>query len=483
MRRGRLRLFIAVLAITAGRYATANIVAVDCNAAAATALGTALAAALPGDTLEISGICQQDVTIATPRLTFALKAGDTTDSDGIEGQVEIAGAQQITINGLLLGASEGSFSFNSASDQALLYLHDGASAVLIFASVSNSPLLGILAEHTSTVALMGSSVAGNGAAFSASASASPQGFGIRAADGSSVFINPSVVNSNQGGGIALVNGSTLVAQDGFILSNGGQQILLASGSAVHATNVNVDGSGCVGTHPASACGNAIEAAGASSVRLDGQNQVPFVAAAQNRSAIVLSQGSTLLASGIPITQAGAGPAIVASDNSVIALAGGNMLCSNSCDNSTSGVAIQIDHVSTLIDVAPQDFGYPQSQDMIFGDGLAQLQSTVDLGIGTIANGPSLLWTTGSNGITASQNSSFRLQGGVTITGKVALSQGSNGFFNAANGGSNVVTAGVSCPFANIPGAHLAPGTASGLSPTPVLAANFLSATPNQCLPF
>jgi hypothetical protein len=471
---------IAALAIAASQQAAANTIAVDCMAAATTALGTALATVSPGDTLEISGVCQQDVTITTPGLTLEQKSGDGTDVDGVQGQVEIAGAQQVTISGLLLGISEGAFTFSSGSDQALLYAHDGASVVLVTAAVQNSPLLGILAVRAS-VSLLNSSVAGSGGLFTASTSEAPQGFGIRATEGSTINLVPASVSSNNGGGVALVNDSTLAAQNGFILSNGGQQILLQGGSTVHATNVGVDGSTCPGTH--SFCGNAIEAAGASTVRLDGQDEALFVFTVENQSAIVLGQGSALLASGVFVLQTGTVPAIQASDNSTIALAGGNLLCSGSCDNATSGTVIQIDHVSTLIDVAAQDFGYSPAQDMIFGGAVVQLQSTVDLGIGTIASAPGVLWTTGSGGIVAKQNSSFRLQGGTTITGEVSLSQGSNGIFNAANGGTNVVSGGVSCPFAAIPGAHVAAANANVLSPTPILAVNFFSATANQCLPF
>jgi hypothetical protein len=202
----------------------------------------------------------------------------------------------------------------------------------------------------------------------------------------------------------------------------------------------------------------------------------------------VSGGSTLLVSGVTLlAPAGTAQVVRASDNSIIVLAGGTMVCSAACTGSTSGVAVAIDHVSSLIEVAPAQFGYGAGVDQIFGSGQVQLQSTVDLGIGPTGGGaPNLTWNTGSGGsIAVAQNSSFRLEGGVSITGGVVLGQGSNGFFNTSAGGTNVVSVGVTCPFSAIPSAHVVAGNSSALSPSPPIAVSFLSASPaaKQCLPF
>ena len=449
----------------------------------ATSFGVTLST---GDTVKITGSCQQDVTITTPGLRITNATG--SGSDGVQGQIEVAGARQTVINGLLVGPNMNSGSFASAADQALVYAHDGASAIVQNSSLANSPRVGAFAANASQVLLLDTFIGGSGASV-------PDfefGVGALAIDGSSLVIdlpdsNPTTTEivSNHGGGIALFNGSSLVSTSAvvsteIIHANDGRQLFLTGGSSARLTGTHVGGDEC-DTH----CGSSIEAVGASSLRLDGLTSIGAVA---GQSAVTLSGSSTLLASGtLMIVPAGAAT-IEASYNSVVALAGGNTICNGSFNGSTcidsTGTAFQIDHVSTLIDVPPEDFGYTAGQDAVFGGGTVQLQSTVDLGLGTVGGStPSLAWNTGSGAIAISQNSSFRLDGGATVTGKVKLSQGSNGFFNVANGGTNTVTGGVSCPFTAMPAAHVVAPNASALSPTPDLAIGFLSATANQCLPF
>ena len=64
-----------------------------------------------------------------------------------------------------------------------------------------------------------------------------------------------------------------------------------------------------------------------------------------------------------------------------------------------------------------------------------------LQLGTGAATPSS-WT---GSIAVTQNSAFRMDGGMSISGAVTLQQGSNGFFDTDAGGLNVVTGGVECP--------------------------------------
>ena len=179
---------------------------------------------------------------------------------------------------------------------------------------------------------------------------------------------------------------------------------------------------------------------------------------------------------------GGNPTIQASGGSSVFLAGGNLICngtisSDFCTPGT-GTAIQIDHVSALMDVAGQvaDFNFPALGDVLFGSGSVQLQSTADLGTGNPGGSPSIMWTTGSGGITVLQNSSFRLQGGVQISGTVNLEQGSNAFFNKSRGGTNNVTS-ILCPFVSIPSAHVG-GPNSLATPTLHLSGNMASTAAN-----
>jgi hypothetical protein len=451
-------------------------------------IATMLSAALSsGDTVEIDGLCQQDVTITTPGLLVTNHDdAPTAGNDGDQGQIEVAGARQTVLSGLLLGTNSGTFSFASAADRALLYAHDGASVTAQYSEVVNSSLLGVFVTNQSRASLLDTFISGNGTA----ATGFQQGVGALASNGSSLVIgspdtNPTTteIDSNTFGGIALLNGSTLIATAGTIDTNSGRQIFLSGTSSAHLTGSIVEGSTCPGT-----CGDGIDAIGSSSLRLDG---VTYVDAVAGQSAVTVVGGSTLLLSGanLVVPASTTTPTIEASFNSVVALAGGNAVCSGSLAFSTctpgDGLAIEIDHVSTLIDVPAADFGYTAGQDFVGGGGSVLLQSTVDLGLGNIPGGmPSLAWNTGgSSGISVAQNSSFRLNGGATITGPVKLSQSSNGFFNITKTGTNTVTAGVSCPFTAIPGAHIVAANSNALSPTPNVASSFLSATPPQCLPF
>jgi len=175
-------------------------------------------------------------------------------------------------------------------------------------------------------------------------------------------------------------------------------------------------------------------------------------------------------------------AIEASGSSNLLLAGANTV-TNAAMN---GTAVEIDHSSSLMQLAaapllPEFAGAPATQasaaDVITGAGLIQEQSSIDLGIGLVGGAAGLVW---NGSIVVSQNSSFRLSGGVSISGSVTLGQGSNGFFNLSRGGSNSVAGGVTCPWTSAASSHV---TAGALSPAAPIAADLQSATRTQCLPF
>jgi hypothetical protein len=125
---------------------------------------------------------------------------------------------------------------------------------------------------------------------------------------------------------------------------------------------------------------------------------------------------------------------------------------------------------------------------VVGGGTVQLQSTADVGMGFPSGVASLGWNAGGNGIAVSQNSSFRMEGGVAITGTLSLAQGSNGFANLVNNPSgnktpNSVTS-LACPFTSIPAAHVT-ASSKTLSPAPSLSTNFQTTNQatSQCLSF
>jgi hypothetical protein len=455
--------------------------------------GTFATLPIAGDTIEITGICVEDVTVSTSGLTITDHEGpdgtaaDTSDADGVQGQIEIAGAQQIVISGLSLGNFSGAFSFNAAADLATLFVHDGAMVVLLHTDVANSPSYGVLVRRQGQISLLDDRVffSGFNSGFPGVAVLT-NAKAVFGADDGSLF---TLVQGSGGDGVVASIGSSVIFHAAQLTTNGGRQLHLqgTSSARLSGSGVTIDMGACQAAH-AAACAAAIEATGSSTLRIEQGATVTATDSGSVVAAIAVNQGSSVLLQGATIkAQAGAPATVSATENSVIALAGGNMICAGTaCDNTATGTAIVLDHVSTLIQVPPTEFGYSAAQDALFGSGSVQLQSTVDLGLGTIGGGgpPSLAWTTPSSAaISVAQNSSFRLSGGVSIagTGGVKLSQGSNGFFTLANGGTNTVAGTVICPFVAVAASHVIGNTA--VSPNVAVAHTFDNASSPQCLPF
>jgi hypothetical protein len=223
----------------------------------------------------------------------------------------------------------------------------------------------------------------------------------------------------------------------------------------------------------------------------------------------VNEGSALLLQGSLIAAPGANTVILASGGSVLGLAGGNVICNGTLSGSTctpgTGKALQIQRVSSLVQVNASEFGYTPTAETVYGGGGAQLQSTIDLGVGFPNSVASITWTQTGNtaveNVGASQNSSFRVEGGVVITGAVTLSQASNGFANLArttpkgNTAPNTVGS-ISCPFSFVPASHLAITNTMATGPqltetnpagTVTIGTNFLTVQSNpngsQCLSF
>ena len=451
---------------------------------------------VPGDTIEINAICTEDVTVTTPGLTIGndTSSNSLNTSDGVQGQLEIAGASNTLINGILIGNASTPFAFAGAGELANLFIHDSGAVQLKNSQVSNGPLIGILALRSSAVSVLASTVSSNGIGNADSNT----NMGILAASNSTVYLgkndgtNAATVMSNVGAGVAITDASSLSVFAANINGNGLDQVFLQGASSGLVT-----GAASQIVAPSSGCCQAIFAGGGSTLDIE---QAAVVTGNQAHAAIALDASTLLLQGSIVTSGAGASqPAnseatITASGNAVVALAGGNNVCFgtvgigvpcniNDLGGGNAGFAINIAHVSTLLQVNAGLLGFTQAQDAIGGGGSVQLQSTVDLGLGLLAGStPSLAWTSGSANIAVAQNSSFRLDGGTLITGKLSVGQGSNAFFNKSAGGTNTITAGVACNFATVPAAHLV-ASATTITPTPSLATSMSSAAKGQCLPF
>jgi hypothetical protein len=292
-------------------------------------------------------------------------------------------------------------------------------------------------------------------------------------------------------------GNALTLFAGTVSGNGRSQLFIGGASAGRLLgngNAQVTISA-----PSSNVYNAVDLHGASSLVSEaGVNITGGTSGAA--TAISATGGSAMLLEESAIS--GGVVTLEATGGSFIELAGGNIICNGTFTSGgffptctaftgSADAAIEVDHVSALNDVGGNilDFGFSPGVDVITGAGVLQLQSTADLGAGQISGQPSLIWTTGSNGISVAQNSSLRLEGGVDITGAIELAQGSNGFVNLSKtpgvSDANTVSAGILCPFATVPSAHLQLGKNSLAASTPatVVATSLASATSPQCLPF
>jgi len=220
------------------------------------------------------------------------------------------------------------------------------------------------------------------------------------------------------------------------------------------------------------------------------------------AALLAASASSIILNSTTVNTTGVSqPVIEASGNSSVILAGGNSLSASA----NGGTVFQIDHSSSLQQVAPSALGYVAAADAVSGSAFVQVQSSMDIGVGPVPNTstPSLTWNVpAGNCILVQQNSAFRMSGGVAIAGAspapcalngfvtsstIVIQQESNAFFNLSQGGTDSFTGGggVECLFAGMPNAHVTgKANISPSSAQPVIIGSLsqaLSATSPGCL--
>jgi hypothetical protein len=476
-----------------------------------------------GDLVEISGICNQEVTIRkiSPLTIEGTSSGTGTTTepsppsspplDGDSNEVVVDGTVSVTFFSLLFGSTTAGVALNPAptgipfADLALFNVEGASSATLINSEVTGSPTRGMFAGGASSLTLLSSIVTGNGVdntnptdngGIQVSGSSALDLGSSEATLGSSTGNDPSIVSDNAGDGIRLLLTSSLTLWGGTVSGNGNAQLYIGGGSA--ALLDGNDASLVTVTAPSTNTSNAIDVRGGSNVLVE--YGVTVTGGTGGAAETIVANGSSTMALQGSFISGGV-VTLEATGGSLITLDGGNFICNGtltfgaatpSCTAETGpdDIAIEIDHVGALNDVgADAEAGFSAAADTITGAGVLQLQSTADLGAGQISGQPSLVWTTGSNGISVAQNSSLRLEGGVDITGAIDLAQGSNGFVNRTKTpgvtNPNTVSAGILCPFVSVPDSHLQLGNNSLAASTPatVVATSFAGATSPQCLPF
>jgi hypothetical protein len=420
----------------------------------------------PGDVIALDGICDDVVYpffgVTISNHTYNVSSNTTPSlvaGDGIEGQVIVSHAQTaVTLIGITIeGQTGGSVPALDVDMQSQVSVANS--------SVTESTGPGIIVDRSSSATLTNTTVSHSGQAGVAG-----QDDGIEVVRGSSLILgalqaNGSVdstqavtVSSNSGNGIVATGNSSLSIAGGSVTGNSEAQIFVAGGSSAR-----IDGALVTSTTPPNLMPAALVGIGGAAILLTGGADVSGSTFAT--AAIIESLSSLVLNGSTVSTALASGEAIRAAESSNLISYGGNTIE----NTGASGIAIEIEENSAFLELLPsgtntEPLKYYATQlaagftgtpatpslaaDTITGAGSIQIESNMELGTGATTSN----WT---GAITVAQNSSVRMDGGITVTGTVTITQASNGFFNTALGGQNIVSGGVSCPFAATAGARIA----------------------------
>jgi hypothetical protein len=177
-------------------------------------LTEALRKAKPDDTLQVTGTCQERVTITTDRLTLDGGGNAVLDGDGpgpteFEGVVTIDGVQGVTLTG---------FTIQNGPGEGILGIHGAAFAVQQ-TIVQQNATTGIAVADGSTADLTDCTIHDNG-------------FGIDVLTSSSAILRGSITSSHNTGNGAEVNGQSILEIRGAQVQmndNGGIGLVAGSG--------------------------------------------------------------------------------------------------------------------------------------------------------------------------------------------------------------------------------------------------------------
>jgi hypothetical protein len=430
----------------------------------------------PGDIILLAGRCLGDVTIRTDGLTITSHDAGTVSPlssgvppDGFAGAVHIEGARNVAIENLNFWTDAA----GPRSEAGALYIDQGGAAIAAHDYIGvgwNGH--GIALSGGAALQLLDSIIAAtpNDSSVLLSENSS---LTVGAADGS----EPSrIENCSCNYGVSLDRTSLLTMYGSVINTVSAKSEIYATGrSAVHLSGTQVIPS-VFATSPA------IQILGGSSLRLDTlDNGTSTSTNAIASGAILLAGGSSAILykgtiSSASITQA----TIEAASNSTIQLMGGNTIS----NTAAGGVALQIDHTSSAMQISAGRLGYPAMLAESFsGSALVDMQSSLDIGLGFLPGTaiPSLTWSMpAGNCLLVRANSAFRMSGGVSFSGAapsscavndgvvsstIVIDERSNIFINASQGGTNTMNGGgsIACSFAGLPNAHVT--GAKNVSPT------------------
>jgi hypothetical protein len=368
--------------------------------------GALVAAFVPSGQFAISGTCVGNITISGNGTL--IQSGGSPGT--INGAVGIAnGTVNVVLNGITI---DGTGVFNAG-----ITCGTGIAVNLVDVTIQNFIGGGIYCDNPGSIGVAGGLITGN------------QSSGVLVYNGVSLNLSNAEITGNGVGppasfcSVCVGRGSTLVASNANIHDN-------ANGPAISVVRATADLLGGTVQSPSGAVAPTIVV---DSGKLGIANTT--VTGPGSSNAIFATPGAAVELQGATVSHADAVDAtILIADGSTLLSLGGNTIR----NSASGGSAITIENASTFHQRNESMLGTLLTADTITGSGIVQVQSNMELGTG--ASTPSA-WT---GSISVQQNSSFRMDGGMTISGLVQLAQASNGFFNVANGGKNVVAGGVTC---------------------------------------
>ncbi len=404
-------------------------IAVDSGAGAAITGGTIDTGAMTGNAVNVfaggrAAIGYNPVTGAQSSVTITASGNGVTAGAG---SAVVINLPNITSNHLAGVVAEGNAAVEivggtiGSNGGDGIDISDGAAVVFNSTQFGGSSATQVTSNHGAGIVMFGGTLDIDTAAIGVligGSSAANDGDGIDASVGATVTIASGSVSDNFGGGINLTHAVAKLRN----LAIGGNQ----GGPPISAILSTVDAEGVTINTPGS-LGQPAILAFRSGVELDtdvvnGPTDANTLGAFGGTS--VLLYKTTLAAADTT------DPTLEVADGSSVVSAGGNTI-----DNSAaSGPAIMVSNGSTFNEESSAVItkNFPTAADAITGASTVQMQSDMELGTG--ATTPSN-WT---GSIAVAQNSSFRMHGGMTISGGVTIAQGSNGFFNKTAGGTSTV---------------------------------------------
>ncbi|HXQ52429.1 MAG TPA: hypothetical protein VN802_15150 [Stellaceae bacterium] len=432
---------------------------IDCGTGMVSGQLNTFLQANPGTSVQVTGTCFGNVSVPANTALTATSLGGTE----ILGQITAQG-RNISLFGFLLDGTQ-------FVNTPLVVVPDNTDMTLSSVTIQNAscsntgtnPQGAILVLNGGVLFMTGGTIIGTNGI---SGHPCPP---IHATGNSFISLSGVAINGNNGG---VQVGEIRVVESRANLS--GVQILNSDEPAVDAiqSDVRISGGNITGFS-----NNAAGVTDAPTIALSNSSLTLFSSAVlvgSNRGNVIYAMpGSTVKLAGSSVTSNDATDAtILAGAGSALFSIGGNTI-SNSV---TNGTAISLLDASTFRQQNEAVFGSPVAGDAITGNGSIQIESSMELGTGTATP------TSWTGNITVAQNSALRMDGGITVTGQVKLTQGSNGFFNVANTGQNIVTGSVLCPFTTNPAAHIAGPAAVLLTMSGASAVATPTAT-NNCLAF